>query len=146
MTKLFIKDIESFKSAICPICYDIIIKNNGFIPVQGENVQSIEPRMWKHSEKDLYHGWIKVHNRYIILCGSQEFDELTLKRIRPLQKEENEIWNISIKGNMYQIYELGDDAYEILDDEGLIVKDEEIEARVFTYMTGIRSQKTPLDF
>jgi hypothetical protein len=146
MGKLRVKDIESCKSFICPQCYDILIKYNGLIPIEGENVQSVEPKLWKHSEKDLYHAWVKVHNRHVILCGSHEFDEMTLKRIRPIKKEENEIWNISIRGNIYQIYELGEDGYEILDEEGMIVKDEEIEARVFTYMIGIKTENTPLDF
>ncbi len=62
-----------------------------------------------------------------------------MKRIRPLENEESNMWSISVNGKIYKIVEFEDDNYEILNSDGTIVKDEEIEAKVFNFMMSIKA-------
>ncbi len=140
MSDLSFKDVMSKGHPVCSICRAILEKEKGTIEVNslGQCVQ-VEPVMWRHSELDMYHGWIKVGERHILLCGTDEFDEMTLKRIRPLKREEINSWSLFINGEMYTVVERDDSNYEILNEEGTIVKDEEIEARIFNHMMHIRT-------
>jgi len=140
MPDLSYKDVVLNGHPVCSACKVILEKENGDIEVRflGQSLKA-EPVMWRHSELDMYHGWIKVGERHVFLCGTDEFDEMTLKRIRPLKREEINSWNIFINGSMYTVVEGDDSNYEILNEEGTIVKDEEIEARVFNYMMHIRT-------
>mgnify|MGYP001545971728 CR=1 FL=1 len=132
------EEIKKCKLTICPKCKEILEKNNGKIPITGESkITNFKPKMWKHSERDVYHAWILIEGRHVFLCGTDEFDELTLKRIRPLEMEDSNIWNISINGKSLKIIEYENERYEILYEDGTIVKDEEIEAKVFNHMMQI---------
>ena len=135
------KEILEQKLPLCEKCREVMEENEGTILIEGNIEETrLVPRMWKHSELDLYHAWIRVNDRHIFLCGSDEFDELTLKRIRPLKREDINSWTVAIHGKTYHVIEGEDSAYEILNDDGTIVKDEEIEAKVFNHMVNIRQQ------
>lgn len=120
------------------VCSAIMEANNGAVDIEGMNtVHDFQPIMWRHSDHDVYHALIDVGPRHVILCQTDEFDEQTLKRIKPLSME-GDGFSISVKGDIYRIVELDDGRYEILNTDGTIVKDEEVEAHVFNYMTFIR--------
>ncbi len=133
------KDIIEKNYPFCEKCREHLEKGDGSVAVSGQgSLAEIKPVLWKHSELDVFHAWILVGERHIFLCGTDEFDEISLKRLRPLKREEINSWNLFIHGAMYIVVEGDDSNYEILNEEGIIVKDEEIEARVFNHMMHIR--------
>ena len=74
------------------------------------------------------------------LCGTDEFDEKSLKRLIPIKKHEDFSWKIFIQGHLYHVVEYGD-AYELLHEDGSIVKNEQIEAILFNHMFAIEKQE-----
>ena len=140
MPDLSFNEVIASGYKICESCKKILEEQEGLVTVCSMSGElQVNPIMWRHSELDMYHGRIEVGDRHIFLCGTDEFDEKTLKRIRPLKREEINSWNLFINGAMYTVVEGDDSNYEILSEEGTIVKDEEIEARIFNYMMHIRT-------
>ncbi|MCP4134037.1 MAG: hypothetical protein GY754_23905 [bacterium] len=127
---------------VCERCDEILKQGNGTIPIEGlEIVDGIRPKMWRHSARDVYHAWVRIEGRHIFLCATKEFDETILKRIQPLHldnAEEAYTWNVSINGNIFLIVEHGKEQYEILNEDGTIVMDEVVEAKVFNHMIAAR--------
>jgi len=135
MPNLTYKEVIDENKPICEKCAEILKRNNGTVNISSDDSNiNFSPQMWRHSIMDVYHAWVLIEDRYIFICGTNEFDEKNLKRIRPLKMEENYSWTISIKGKIYQIIEFEGQGYEILNEDRTIVKDEEIEAKVFNYM------------
>jgi len=121
--------------SICSKCSKILAVNHGVVIVKGSGSElQINPAMWKHSENDVYHALIRVNEKYVFLCGTADFDRISLKRIRPIRREDINSWNLFIDGKMYFIIESENRVYEILNEDGTIVKDVEIEAKVYNHM------------
>lgn len=126
---------------MCNKCRALLENEKGTVEIVGIDVeQHFRPRMWRHSERDVFHAWIYIAGRHVILCGTDEFDERTLKRIKPLKIDDNLSWQIFIDGKTYTILDHEDGTYEILNQDGTIVKDEIIEARVFHYMMNLEGE------
>jgi hypothetical protein len=139
MIPLSFEEINEKGLPVCSACRTILENEGGSVEISGFGEAAVvRPRMWRHSERDVYHAWVYMAGRHVFLCGTDEFDERTLKRVKPLKLEKNISWQVAINGKIYTITDYGDDRYEILNPDGSLVKDEEIEARVFNYMTGIR--------
>ena len=132
------EEIISEKLPLCPECAVLLEKNNGMVHIHepGKTI-SVRPIMWNYSEKDYYHAIVRIDGRNIFLCETDEFDEKSLKRIIPRKRDDVNEWNISLKGKLYRIVCSEDDSYEIINEDGTIVKDEEIEASVFMHMSNI---------
>ncbi len=141
MPEITIQEIIDRKLPFCERCREVLESNGGSVIVSASDFhESVKPVMWKHSELDVYHAWVLVGERHVFLCGTDEFDEISLKRLRPLKREEIDTWNVYIHGAMYTVVEGDDNNYEILNEEGTIVKNEEIEARIFNHMMHIRTE------
>jgi hypothetical protein len=123
---------------MCPDCRAVLEAHNGEVEVENAiSISYMAPELWRHSERELWHACIRVHDRYIFLCATDEYDEKTRKRLKPMKHGENYIWKFFKNGRLYQIVEY-DHHYEILSDAGAIVKDEQIEAVVFNHMIHFR--------
>ncbi len=139
MIPLSFEEIDGKGLPICSACRAILEDEGGRIDISGYGETSVlRPRMWRHSGWDIYHAWVYLAGRHVFLCGTDEFDEKTLNRVRPLKLEKNISWQVAVKGKIYTIADYGDDRLEILNPDGSLVKDGDIEARVFNYMKGMR--------
>jgi hypothetical protein len=137
----FISYEEALESGhpICERCREILEMTGGKIAVQGfDSVHEIEPNMWKHSLRDKFHAIVYMGFRHVFLCDSPEFDQISLKRIRPIIREGSETWSLSIDGRLFYVAETDEGMYEILNEDGTIVKDEVIEARIFNHMMSMK--------
>lgn len=135
MNFISFKDTLESGFPVCERCREILDMTGGKIAVQGLNmVYEIEPNMWKHSLKDKFHAIVYMGFRHVFLCDTSEFDLISLKRIRPLIREGSETWSLSIDGRLFHITETNEGTYEILNEDGTIVKDEVIEAKIFNHM------------
>jgi len=120
---------------ICESCQKAIEKENGKVKIKGRtNEIFVDPMFWKHSDKDVYHALIMIGKRYHFLCQTNEFDTETLKRIRSNTNEEHKNWTLAVKGKIYHIIEYDNAGYEIISEDGTIVKNEEVEAMIFNHM------------
>ncbi len=139
MNELTYDQIKNNNLRVCPVCSEILEKNDGKIIIHdAESHIEITPRMWKHSEHDMFHALFLTEGRHFFLCNTDEFDENTLERIKFKNEEDAVRWSISIRGKIYCLTEFNDETYIILNDDGTILKDEEVEAMVFNYMMGMR--------
>ncbi len=135
MFEITYDEIKINNYQICETCGEALEKDNDHVTVKGrEKEVAIDPMFWKHSDKDVYHALIMIGDRYHFLCKTDEFDNKTLKRVRSIANEDHKYWTLSVKGQIYNIVEYNDAGYEIISEDGKIVKNEEVEAMVFNHM------------
>jgi hypothetical protein len=137
----FISYKEALESGfpVCGRCREILEMTGGKIAVQGlHTVYDVEPNMWKHSLRDKFHAIVYMGFRHVFLCDTPEFDQISLKRIRPIIREGSETWSLSLGGKLFYVAETDEGMYEVLNEDGTIVKDEVIEARIFNHMMSMK--------
>jgi len=119
----------------CEKCAEHLDRNHGKVLIEtATSVIETNPILWRHSELEEYHATFKIDGKTYFICGNNLYDPITLKRLVPDTKNTKNEIDLYIKGVIYKVLIISREEYAILNSNGSILKDSEIEGIIYNHM------------